>query len=92
MTFSKPKPLLASGVVKALNELARLSGKDVRTRRRARPASPRPAHGAVRTGGWRVSQVQSRKKEKIKHMLVCAQGREAMYIVRALQAVGRWCA
>ena len=54
-----------------------------------RRASARPWRSADFRLARCVSQVQSRKKEKIKHMLVCAQGREAMYIVRALQAVGR---
>ena len=57
VSFFKPKPLMASTVLKTLQDIAKASGKDV----------------------------QSRKKEMVKKMLVSAQGKEACYLVRALQ-------
>jgi hypothetical protein len=88
------------GVFKVLTEIAMASGKDVQARKKDTPnpnpnpnldphrnpdqarletriphPNPNPSHAPT----------QTRKKDKVKQMLVSAQEKEAQYIVRALQ-------
>jgi len=74
------------GVLAAFVELARSSGKARALPRHSRETSRFPPRARGDTSGSCPSQdVMTRKKEKIKSMLVAAQGAEAQYIVRACQ-------
>ena len=74
------------GVLAAFVELARSSGKAGGTSETLprHVALPPGARGDT-SGSCPSQDVMTRKKEKIKSMLVAAQGAEAQYIVRACQ-------